>query len=335
MFILIDESGTFRVATTRRVSCIAALIVPESFAVTLFRRFRKLIRPWRHGGEELKGSQLDEKQMAAVLALLKRFDVLVIAACVDMGLHTDTGIETHKNGQADLLRKLPPQAHPGLRRDVENLSARTRALSNQLYTQAMVLTEVVNTVFHRSTLYYAQRIPSTLGAFKWRVDAKGTALTTYEKLWMDLVLPFMQTMSLNNPLIQLEGADYSAFSRFEKTLPQPPEHLRARLPECSSPFHYTDVREVVTDDLRFSRSDRYTGLQIVDMVVSAITRACNGTLQRRGWEGVGRLMVQAEREKQTLRFLALQPPPPAREGARYLDVVNSCDEHCKRMLTRG
>jgi hypothetical protein len=61
---------------------------------------------------------------------------------------------------------------------------------SQLYVQAAALTQLVQHVLHASTLYYAQRIPKTIGSFKWRVDAKDIVVTNYEKLWREIVGPF-------------------------------------------------------------------------------------------------------------------------------------------------
>jgi hypothetical protein len=68
MYIFIDEAGAFQIPTRpHAVSCVAALVVPEVFAPTLFRRFRRCSRPWVVDGAELKGSRLDERQNASVV----------------------------------------------------------------------------------------------------------------------------------------------------------------------------------------------------------------------------------------------------------------------------
>jgi hypothetical protein len=77
-----------------------------------------------------------------------------------------------------------------------------------------LLTEVVSRIMRLATLYYAQRIPSTLGRFVWRVDAKDKAPTNHERLWAEIVKPLLQTMSLQSPQLTLIGADYSACERF-------------------------------------------------------------------------------------------------------------------------
>lgn len=338
MHIFIDESGTFQVPLSRpnSVSCVAALIVPESFAATLYRKFTRLVRPWiRKGEQEIKGSNLDESQVAAVLALLRRFDVLVFATCIDMALHTDERIAFHKNRQADELVKRVEEASPGLRRDLEDFAATMRALPNQLYAQSVVLTELVHKVLQIGTLYYVQRIPRTLGRFKWRVDAKGIEMTKYEKLWQEIVLGLLQTKSLEDPLIQLEGADYRTFARFNnETADEPPPHLRARLP-TGKRFLSSDLRLLLREDLKFTASHRYAGLQVVDVVANAIQRACNGRLRVEGWGEVGRLMPRAEKGKSTLRFISLMeplPPGSTTSAPPYVAVARRCAEKAKNVV---
>src|SRR6267378_3032276 len=114
MYVFIDEAGNFQAPTPgHKISCIAALVVPEPFAATLFRKFRKTVAPWLGSAREVKGSQLDERRVAAIVKLLRRFDVLVFAACVDMGVHTQGMIDAHKHGQADsFLRAITKETSP-------------------------------------------------------------------------------------------------------------------------------------------------------------------------------------------------------------------------------
>jgi hypothetical protein len=210
-----------------------------------------------------------------------------------------------------------------------------KALPNQLYVQAVTLTEVVNKVIRTSTLYYAQRIPSTLGRFKWRIDAKNVVITKYEQLWKEIVSPFLQSMSLREPILQLEGADYSALARYETAESGIPDHLRAHVPAEASDVHPLDIKFLMTEDLRFAPSNRYTGLQMVDFLASAVRRACNGTLRPEGWKGVGRLMPKAESGENCLRFISLEDFQSKSTKLPYNDFVRSCDKECKQMLTRG
>ncbi|MBZ4336664.1 DUF3800 domain-containing protein [Corallococcus sp. AS-1-12] len=338
MLIFIDESGTFKApAKPNSVSCVTALIVPESFARTLFRKFRKAIAPWRTNSREIKGSKLDEEKISNILKILRRFDVLVVSVCMDMGLHSEEMIQSHKHEQATKFLNAARAGPPSdARTELENLAARIRALPNQLYAQSVAMSELAGDVITASTLYYSQRIPATLGSFRWRIDAKNSFVTEYEKLWLEIVLPYLQTRFLRKPMLQLVEADYSAFAKYELTLPEPPDHLKPHIDEKrrSEPFYYTDTRKILTEDTLFRNSERYSGLQLVDIVASTIRRACNGTLQKAGWDDVGKLMVQKQKAN-SLRFLTFNTPvnPPGLE-VPYDEFIKKCNYDCKKMLTK-
>jgi uncharacterized protein DUF3800 len=108
--------------------------------------------------------------------------------------------------------------------------------------------------------------------------------------------------------------------------------LRPHIRDEGSPFLCFDPREVITKDLKFSRSDQYSGLQIADIVASAITRACNGTLQRRGWDHVGKLMPQGKKHN-SLHFIVLGDSSGSDSREPYYDFVAQCDREAKRILT--
>lgn len=281
----------------------------------------------------MKGSDLNEQQVTAVLTLMRRFDVLLIADCIDMGRVSTANVERHKAGQADALERSAGRVHsPELQQTIRALAARVAALSNPLYVEFVLLTEVVNRALRYGTLYYVQRIGSALGAFRWCIDAKDREVTEYERLWKDLVRSMMQTKSLTVPSLFMNGADYSAFRRFEIVMPEPPEYLRGGLPpeERNRPFHGVDLNAVLAD-VTFRASDRRTGLQMVDIAANAITRSCRGSLGKSVWNGLGRLMVQTYPEKHALRFLTLREHDE--EGsAPYASVVRACDRLRKRMV---
>jgi hypothetical protein len=331
MYIFVDEAGGFQVpSNSKGVCCIGALIVPESVLVTLLRKMRRLTRPWRAEGREVKGSQLLETQMAQVLATVRRFDVLFVVVAIDMALHSDAGVSRHRETQAKkFLDALSDKMALPVRFRTEGLAARLRALPNQLYVQSVLLTMLVEAVLTASTLYYSQRLPKALSHFHWRLDAKDVAITRYELLWRDVVGPFLQTQSLSSPLPMLKGADYSSFQRFCGEQPVPPGHLRPHVRAPDDAFAYVDIEELLAD-LRFCSSARYTGLQAVDMLASAVRRACNGSLETKGWKGLGRLMPRPRRGTHAIRFLALEDVGDPEVS--YADVVRQCDLETKRMI---
>jgi hypothetical protein len=331
MYVFIDETGSFQVPSgPNQVSCVAALLVPESLAKTLFRRVRRRIGWWRVDGREIKGSQLKEREMAEIIRVVRRFDVLLIGVAIDMGLHTKAGISLHRRQQSETIRaSLTSTMKAELRGWIEGLARRIDALSNQLYVQSVLLTTLVQAVIEIGTLYYAQRIPRTLGAFSWRLDAKDATPTNYERLWSDVVGPFLQTRSLSSPLLQMRGADYSAFERFCGESSEPPAHLRPRVSNSAEPFQYVEMNALLAD-LKFCRSHLLTGLQIVDMLAAAIRRACNGTLQPAGWKELGRLMPKPKRGANSVRLLALQDLED--RALPYAQVLKTWDREARRVI---
>lgn len=332
MYIFVDESGGFQIPPRpNQVSCVAALLVPESLILTLFRRFRRLTRSLRPGSLEVKGSQLSEHEMAQIIRTIRRFEVLLLVVAIDVGIHTNAGIARHKQEQAEKIRASSFELKPKMRDWVENLATRISALSNQLYVQTVLMTNLVQAVMEAGTLYYVQRIPKALGKFSWRVDAKDLMPTRYENLWREIVGPILQTMSLLSPLDQLQGADYSAFDRFCGEAPETPEHLRSRAGDQQGPFGYVDMKAFLAD-LKSCQSHRSQGIQIADTLASAVRRACNGTLQNAGWKELGRLMPAPRRGRNCVRFLALEDSRPSEFP--YDRVVEVWSRDVRRMMVR-
>jgi hypothetical protein len=102
-------------------------------------------------------------------------------------------------------------------------------------------------VVQTATLYYAQRRPAELGHFHWFVDAKDKQqISTYDDIWSTMVMLAIQSRSFREPLIQLQGADYSAFERFCRVSPAPPDYLRG-VGSDTSPFEYIDLNAVMRE----------------------------------------------------------------------------------------
>ncbi|MCM0604704.1 MAG: DUF3800 domain-containing protein [Xanthomonadaceae bacterium] len=294
MYIFIDESGTFIPEISKNsVSCVAALVIPETFIFRLFRKFRKLTNPWKNDSKEIKGKNLNEEQIDAVVNLEKKFDSLLICSCVDLKMQTEEYVTQHKTAQADfILKAITVKTSPKLKREMEDLSMRTRALSNQLYIQSVVLSTVIDRVIRDSTLYYSQRQPKTLGRFRFIIDAKDRSkITEYESLWKEIVAPFLQTKSLREPMAQLTEGDYSAFNKFCGQKEAAPDYLKRHIKNPSKTFLYFDIGSVLIKNIKFHDSSKYTGLQIIDVLTNCVRRACNKTLQKDGWKNIGRLMV--------------------------------------------
>lgn len=79
MHIFIDESGVFvpPKSGANKVSCVVALVIPSSQIDRLRRRFERLTRGWGQAGKEIKGSRLSETEVAAVIQLLREYEVIM------------------------------------------------------------------------------------------------------------------------------------------------------------------------------------------------------------------------------------------------------------------
>ena len=338
MHIYVDESGIFANPDNKdiAVSCVAALIIPEPFQKYIFKRFKHLKSSWGIGSGEPKGSSLDEKQVAWVVSVLIDYDIIVKACVIDLGLHADTHILKHKQEQAAAITKnVTPEFHSDLVRELEKLKERLLRLSDQLYVQSVVLMGLVEEVVRVSTLYYCQRIPTTLSSFNWVIDAKGHKLTDYEDLWTTIVSLILQSRSLTYPLDVLEPGVYSWFDRkFDMTMSEPPDHLKLHTPpqDPDKPFLCFDIKKILREHLSFESSENNMGLQLADIVANAIRRACHGNLQPDGWGDLGKLMVSAGKGKNSLKMLALHHDPFPK-GRSYGAIFQHFDKQAKPMLS--
>lgn len=99
MHIYIDESGTFSgIGQTNRPSVVGALVIPNTVASLLFSSYNHLRKHLPKDRGEVKGRQLSETHIAAVIDFLRNFPVIFEATCIDVGLHTENGVELHRDG---------------------------------------------------------------------------------------------------------------------------------------------------------------------------------------------------------------------------------------------
>lgn len=336
MNIFIDESGTFSIPSNREwsVSCICALVVPEQETDEVFFGFKKLKEKWGIKDEEIKGSKLNELEIASLISFLSQFDVIFEVTAIDMMMQTAERMTAHRTTQADMITKnVTAQHKPTLVQSLREVQNRLRNLSNQLYVQAICSFELLGKVIQKATLYFAQRKPKELAEFYWVIDAKDEKITQYEELWKKVVLPILQSKSFRKSFLQLEEANYSYFAKYCEEMPELPEHLKKALGNVS-PFEYIKIGEIFKN-LSFQQSHKNLGLQIVDILTTAIRRAMDGNLQIAGWEKIGHLMARSERGSQTIQLINLSgnklityknKKPP------YWDVIHIVERICKPIL---
>jgi hypothetical protein len=194
-----------------------------------------------------------------------------------------------------------------------------RELPPQLFIQYMLYIDVVDRLIRTAPLYYVQRDPRELGIFSWVVDRKGRLRTPLEELWQELILPILQTQSATDPIPMLAGADYSHFSPFEMRRPGATGGDEAPGPRDDT---VVDSRALFKNQLRFEDSRNELGLELVDIAISALARALNGSLAEEGWRDLGTLMIY--QEPQSLRFVHFSADP-VEQGIRRARVTKMAE----------
>lgn len=334
MHIFIDESGPFLPPTksAHKISCVAAVVIPSSQVDRLSSRYRRLLDRW--GVDELKGSKMDEEQIASVISLLREFEVIAEVVAVDTGITDSARVIAYRKLQADKLTEhFTDQDQGNIVSEFRRRREDMLALSPQLMLQAVMTISLVENVLQTATIFFVQRRPEELGDFRWVVDAKNVTVTKFEALWSSVILPFVQATSVREPFPTLERADYSHFSKYYMKTEDFPEHLREAIKRQRGTFGDggIDLRRILTENLSFVDSKVEIGLQLADAVASGFSRAMNGTLQRAGWSNLGALFVR-EPQLLTLRVDPTEPDSVSVD-APYKPVLNEVRSSCRPMFT--
>jgi len=341
--IFIDESGGFIPSErpSSRVSCVAAVVVPESDLPNLFKDFVAL-RSKFTASKEIKGAELTDGQVEAVLWALGRYDIVVEAAMIDAGVHTVEEIRRLRAVQGDkIVAHVTADHHPNLRKELYQLRDEWLLLSEQLVVQMYAMIAAIDSVIRNVTMYYAQRKPAELGRFDWIIDPKDIGRTRYERVWEMVISPFLQDLSMRKPMIMVKGFDYSAFERFRSRVKELPEHLRddARDESPDESFVATDVATLMRESVTFPDSKSNPGLQIADIIANTIARAMNQKLPENVWRHIGGLTVQKEKGHHSIHPImvtadSVEPGTIKHEFNYHGYVLEQLDKYAKPMFSR-
>lgn len=306
MNIFVDESGTFSFANRRDSWCvIAAYVVPDAN----LGRLQDLVTELRRdgaAGAETKLRDLDEQRFTRFLLDLRELDGLAFFVAADVGLHRVAQVERHRNLQAAKIReRVDRMVHEEGRRAVSDLADAIGSLPLQLYTQLTCQLELFHKVLVNAPVYFVQRDPSALSAFRWRIDQKAKSPTKYERTFRQVLAAVLQTKSLREPMMALEGADYSHFSRFEYPPGEAPEYL-AR----DYGIHIEsgiNVGMMVYEDFQFVDSDACAGVQAADLLAGGLRRLLRGGCDCPDFvaAALGANTVQAAHWGPTVTFMSL------------------------------
>ena len=293
MHIFLDESGTFGAIGSGQssISVQGALILASHRLPKLFKIYKRLRAnlPKRRG--EVKGSLLNEAQIASVIDLLRRNEGIFCASMIDTGEHTGEEVEKHRQDGIHALAANLTNGHPEeLRANIADLQRRMRTFSPQLYCQLTVTLDLLHRVLEEAILYHCQRHPKELAEFHWVADAKAKgAVTDWEDWWANTLVVWLQALSLKRPANMLRSGDYRHFRRFMSD--NVPAYLQGVAPEVEggeSPGF--DLQLIFRESFRFS-SDPEPGLELVDIVTNALRRGLVGNLGETGWLPLRSLMI--------------------------------------------
>jgi hypothetical protein len=295
MLIFIDESGNFAIHQLRKrnLSCVGALIVPESAHNDLISAFVRLRNTWGGSQQEVKGNTLREEQTADAIALLVRRGCLFFVCATEMSLNSDSMIANFQRIQSEYITEnISNSHHPMLRKQMFKLRRTFEIMPTQLFLQAMLLTDLIRKVIDQASLHFAMQMPVELGAFRWFIDGKDKTKTTYEAAWELMAAGLIQGKYIENSGIAVEEGDYSFFKRsLMDADPKWPEHVPK--PQSRGSFKrgmIWNLKKVLYGSLSFVDSQNCCGLQLEDIVTSTFRRALMGQLKQQGYERLGELM---------------------------------------------
>ncbi len=316
-------------------------MIPESEVPRLFSDFVAL-RSRFTDAKEIKGSELTDSQIEAVLWTLGRYDVVVEVAMIDAGAHGLEEIRRLRTEQGNnIVANLTPEHHSNLRAEMEALRQEWLSLSEQLVVQMYAMVAVIDSVIRNVTLYYAQHRPPELSRFDWIIDSKDIGKTRYERVWEMVISPFLQDLSMRRPMAMVKGFDYSAFERFRSPFKEMPEHFRAsaNIDPSDEPFIATDVARLMRESVTVPDSKSTPGLQMADIVANTVARAMNKKLPENVWRHVGRLTVQKEKGHHSIHPIMLSADPVEPGTVRHEEnyhgyVLGQLDRYCKPMLSK-
>lgn len=298
MNIYIDESGSFVNSTAiNSWNSVAGYVRPESDRRQVSSILRALKRSANAAAtSEIKLKQVKESEYLKFLGNLGKLRGVFFAVATDAGRnHIDDVIEHQKQQCKNVVAHKDKLHHQVARDALQRLSDTLGSIAPQLYLQLHCQVILIDRIFRNATLFYVQRQPKTLAHFRWRIDQKSETRTEYEKAFLTLVPPILQTMSIDNPVTTLEGADYSAFSRFDYASENRPTYLRDDYGiELDDSEPVTNIGLIITEDLDFVNSKESEGVQVADLLVSGLRRCLRKDFKdnARAAHLLGCLMIQ-------------------------------------------
>ncbi len=279
--------------------------------------------------KEIKLRDISERDYFDFLSRLNQLHGILFTVATDAGLNSVAHIEKHRNIQAtEITRHIDVMRYEAGRQAVKNLSDRVRNLPPQLYIQLKCQVILIKSVIHSGTLYFVQRFPGELGKFSWRIDQKNSTKTEYEKAFEILTPPWLQSFSLEKPIImKLEGADYSAFKRFEYPEGKAPTYLKTEYGIDIGNAGLTNIGQLIREDLKFVDSKQNYGVQIADLLATGLRRCLRARFNNNEVAArlLGSLMPQGRANESSVQLLGFSKEDRVVTGeiARLIRMMGS------------
>lgn len=333
MFIYIDESGSFVSApSVNSWNVVAAYAVSEParrYAEAALLQL-KVAAGYRNC-EEVKLKDINEVQLATFLDNLSSLKAIAFASCIDLGAQDPEDISAHQLIQVEKIRANGPRMiYKEGRTMIEDLANRVQKLSLQLYTQMIVQLDLLDQVHRATTLYFSQRVPATLGSFRWRIDEKNSSRPVFEETFRHIAAPILQSMSLTEPAIFVREFNYS---HYDRAFQYAPGEMPTYLQEATG-VHIDSGSNLgkVLKDFDFVRSHDVPGVQIADIIASSFRRVLRGEFaDNLGMaKRLGHLTVQRSQPEPSIKLVTLSREHVTPKGAAY--TILAIDRASRRML---
>ncbi len=333
MLISIDESGTFVEAPRRGSWCVvAAYTFAERRKTSNLRSLARLKARYRvSDASEIKLKHISESDYFRFLLDLQVAGGALFAVATDGALANGLAIVRHQKAQVERIRA--NASHMKFEEGklaVITLAEELDSLSLQLYIQLQCQVRLLREVIKRAILFHVQRDPSTLRRFVWRIDQKNTEKSTFERAFEKVAPGLLQSDSFEDPMIMLEGADYSHFSAFRFSADEYPDHL---VEECGhSRQETTNIGKLLHDNMLFPDSRNDASVQIADLL--AVLRKClRGEFadNQAAAQRLGGLMVSNVKPHYPISFIHLAKGEAVADQTAS-DVANILRQHAQPMV---
>ncbi len=254
--------------------------------------------------DEVKLKSVDESSYLEFLRNLVSLNGVLFAVATDAGINEAVDIGSHQREQVEKITKNKPiMKYEEGRQALQMLADQVGGLAPQLYVQLHCQVLLIASIVHSGVLYFVQRFPKSLCKFRWRIDQKNSTKTDFEDAFVKVAPALLQTISVMEPMPMLEGADYSAFERFDYPEGEKPNYLKEDYGiDVESSLN---IGKLILEDLSFEDSTKNHGVQVADLLASGLRRCLRKGFHRndRVASLLGRLMVQGKRNRPPLALV--------------------------------